>query len=103
MVGYNVVPDSLQHAGDAFAAQGTQVTKALDDFVAAAQLPDSAFGSLPNSWELANQYHDFFAQVASDLAALRTSFVESGGRLHTTAENYRTAEASNTLPRRRRA
>lgn len=96
--GYEVHPDALDKAGKAFEEASQQTGVHAGEFLVVAKLPDSAFGNLPTSYKLANQYQAFFGQVQTDLAALQKSLADGAGRLHLSAHNYRLAEKANTLP-----
>jgi hypothetical protein len=95
--GYEVELDALEKAAAAYKAQGSAVGRYLEQFTARATLPAKAFGNLPQSAQLAEQYARFFGQVVSDMGTLRESLSGGGGRLGAAAANYRSAESANIL------
>jgi hypothetical protein len=97
--GYKVEPGALDLAGSVFHAEGTETETHASEWVCQARLPDSAFGNLPVSYKLANQYQDFFTQVQDHLKTLHDSMHSCADRLTTTATNYRLTEEANTLRR----
>lgn len=102
--GYKVDPGALRLAGYVFEQQSQQVGAYSAKFVAAAALPDSAFGNLAESYKIANQFQDFFHHTVEDLKALKLSMANpappygAAERLRGTADNYEAAERANTLP-----
>ncbi len=99
--GYEVEPAALELASQVFDVQGKQAEIHAGVFLGLAALPDSAFGNLPESYKLANQFQAFFQQVQTDLKALQDSLNGCSKRLTQTAKNYRVAEGDNTLPGQR--
>jgi hypothetical protein len=95
--GYKVEPGTLDVAGAAFRTEGRETETHASEWVGQAHLPDSAFGNLPVSYKLANQYQDFYAQVQDHLKTLHASMHSCAHRLTVTAENYRLTEDANTL------
>ncbi|PZS34399.1 MAG: hypothetical protein DLM59_04760 [Pseudonocardiales bacterium] len=97
--GFVVEPGALDLTAEVFQGEAGDTGTHAAEFAASARLPDSAFGNLPISYKLANQYQDFFQQVQNDLTTLQGSLVSVADRLAATAANYRATEEANTLRR----
>lgn len=82
----------LQNASAAYKAEGGNVKQALAAFEAAADLPPSAFGNLPESSDLASQYGKFYKQIVSDMAKLSTALPDGAASLAASALVYQNAE-----------
>lgn len=96
--GYEVKISVLDDAQTAYHAQGSEVFGHRGQFESAANLPASAFGMLPQSASLAEQYSAFFEQVVHDMASLSQALTHGAKRLGVTAKNYRDAESANIIP-----
>jgi uncharacterized protein YukE len=95
--GYEVKADVLQKASTAYEDQGDAIKEALARFEPVANVPDSAFGRLPESAQFASEYHEFLAEVTKDIAKLSQSLVLGGQHLSQTAAEYRRAEHDSTV------
>jgi len=98
--GYKVEPGAVRLTAEVFHAEAEITATLAAEFLAATRLPDSAFGNLPISYKLANQYQDFHGQVEKDLTTLHASMDSCAVRLATTVRNYLLTEQANTLRRR---
>lgn len=98
--GFKVEPGAVDLVAHVFREEAENTAVHSAEFVSAARLPDSAFGNLPISYKLANQYQEFFDQVQKDLTTLHASMDSCADRLAATAKNYRTTERANTMRRR---
>jgi uncharacterized protein YukE len=95
--GFEVTPQELHNTAAVYGTQSGAVTKALAAFEAATNLPDSAFGNLPNSAQFATQFKNFEKQVKADMQALINSLAAGDKKLTTNAQNYTTTEHRNTV------
>jgi hypothetical protein len=95
--GYEVELDALDRASTAYHGQGDVVQAHLEEFRSKATLDTKAFGNLPQSAQLAEQYHTFFGQIMGDVTKLSASLHEGGTRMSTSADNYRKADAASTI------
>lgn len=95
--GYEVTFSELNNAAAEYKAQGDAVRESLDRFRSAADLPDSAFGNLPQSKNLALQYQQFLSQVTADMTKLYETLLTGAVKLAASAANYRAAERANTI------
>jgi hypothetical protein len=95
--GYQVELEALDKAAAAYKAQGAAVERYLEEFLSKASIPDSAFGNLPQSAQLASQYRAFLDQVRSDITKLSQSLNGGGERMSASAANYRSAESASTI------
>lgn len=84
--------EELQKAAAAYKTEGGDVQEALTKFEAAANLPASAFGNLPESKQLASQYETFYKQVVGDMTKLAKSLPEGAASLAASAALYHRAE-----------
>lgn len=95
--GFEVTPQDLHTTAAAYGSQSDVVTQALAKFEAVTNLPDSAFGNLPNSAQFASQFKTFGKQVKADMEALIKSLAAGDKKLTTNAVNYTTTEHRNTI------
>lgn len=95
--GFEVTPSELDSAADEYKRQVDTVRQALARFQNATDLPDSAFGNLPQSKQLAAQYHEVTGQVTSDITKLWKALLTGYANLAMSAANYRTAEHLSTI------
>jgi uncharacterized protein YukE len=82
----------LQNASDAYKAEGGAVKQALAAFEAAANLQPSAFGNLPESSQLVQQYAKFYKQVVGDMTTLSKALPDGAASLAASAIVYHNAE-----------
>ncbi|MFN2518602.1 MAG: hypothetical protein ABR604_06085 [Jatrophihabitantaceae bacterium] len=83
---FGVLPGELKLAGSVFDQEARHTEVHAAEYLVVAPLPDSAFGNLPESYKLANQYQSFFGHVQEDLKALQDSLSDCAKRLDLTAE-----------------
>jgi uncharacterized protein YukE len=95
--GFEVKFDALEKAAEAYKAQGEAVKADLGPkFQAAADLPASAFGRIPEAAQLAASYQGFLKQVMTDMEKLSESLITGASKLNASAANYRSADAAST-------
>jgi uncharacterized protein YukE len=90
--GFTVIPSELIKTAARYQTEGDDVGQAQVRFRAAASLPDSAFGNLPQSKALASQYQQFFDQVTRDVTKLRQALHNGAVNLAGNAVGYMAAE-----------
>lgn len=90
--GYEVTVGELAEASGTYHAEGDDVRQALARFRAAAALPDSAFGNLPQSASMASQYQEFLEHVTQDLTRMSEALLTGSAKLAGNAAAYRRAE-----------
>jgi uncharacterized protein YukE len=95
--GYEVELEALEKAAAAYTRQGSAVHQYLEEFLSKANLPDKAFGNLPQCGQLAAQYQKFLEQVRTDMGKLSESLTSGGKRMGASAANYRNAESASTI------
>lgn len=95
--GFEVTPQELHNTAAAYGTQSDVVQQALAKFEAETNLPDSAFGNLPNSAQFASQFNTFGKQVKADMETLVKSLAAGDKKLATNALNYQTTEHRNTV------
>jgi uncharacterized protein YukE len=95
--GFQVTPNELDEVAEAYKAQGDAAWQALDRFQQATDLPDSAFGNLPQSKQLAAQYQEMRGQVTDDMTKLFKALLTGYANLAASAANYRTADHLSTI------
>lgn len=88
--GFTVTPSQLYRASGDFKDGGEAILAARKLFAAAA-LPESAFGNLPQSKQIASQYERFVRQVGDDLAKLAEALLDGTAKLALSATLYRVA------------
>lgn len=93
--GYEVAIQHLQEAARGYQAQMDAIQQAAAKFKAAANLPASAFGNLPQSGKLASEYQKFFSQVNGDMTKLWESIMSGALTLAVNAAAYEAAEKAN--------
>jgi hypothetical protein len=86
--GYLVETDMLHQARTVFHEEAGRVLTHLKEFTSQANLKDSDFGNLPESYKMANAFHEIFGKVQSDLNDLHDALNGAGERLGTCADNY---------------
>ena len=95
--GFEVKIEALDKAAEAYKAQGEAVKADLGpQFQAAADLPASAFGRIPEAAQLAASYQEFLKQVMTDMEKLSESLITGASKLNASAANYRSADAAST-------
>ncbi|MEV4612811.1 type VII secretion target [Kitasatospora sp. NPDC049258] len=90
--GYQVQPDALDRYASALEQAAQQVAQIMSS-LGSVDVPEDAFGKLPDSHGLAASYqehHDADVQNCADLAQL---LAETAEGLSGTAENYRALDA----------
>jgi uncharacterized protein YukE len=97
VAGFEVTPTELDNVADEYKKQVDAVRQALARFQQATDLPDSAFGNLPQSAQLAKQYHQVTGQVTNDMTKLWKALMTGYANLAASAANYRKAEHLNTI------
>jgi len=95
--GFEVTPLDLDKVADAYKAQADAARQALGRFEHASNLPDSAFGNLPQSARLAAQYQELHRQVTNDMTKLFKAFLTGYTNLAMSAANYRKADHLSTI------
>lgn len=95
--GFKVTPGELDKAADAYKAQADDLWQALGRFERATDLPDSAFGNLPQSKQLAAQYQEVTGQVKKDMTKLFKALLSGYTNLTVSAANYRAADHISTI------
>ena len=95
--GYEVTTSELDRAAGAYQTQGDAIWRALERFEHATDLPDSAFGNLPQSKQLAARYQEVRGEVTNDMTKLFKALLAGYANLTMNAANYRAAEHVNTI------
>jgi hypothetical protein len=95
--GYEVQLEALDRASAAYHSQASVVNGYREGYLSKATLDDKAFGNLPQSAQLAEQYKRFFDRVQTDVKTLSASLADGGSKLSTSADNYRKAESASTI------
>lgn len=95
--GFEVTPPELHNTAAVYGTQSEAVKQALATFEAGTNLPESAFGNLPNSSQFATQFANFGKQVKADMQALVNSLAAGDKKLTANALNYQITEHKNTV------
>lgn len=90
--GYEVTVSELVEVARQYKARAEAIGQALARFRAAASLPDSAFGNLPESKSLASQYQEFCSRVTQDTAKVSDGLLSGVLKLALNAVTYSAAD-----------
>jgi hypothetical protein len=90
--GFEVTASDLDDGADEFKTRGEDILTARAQYASDAALPDSAFGKLPSSSQIAAKYQKLHTQVTSDQAKLAEALLEGTFKLALSAALYRAAD-----------
>ncbi len=90
--GYEVTVSELVDMAREYKARAEAIGHSLERFRAAAGVPDSAFGNLPDSKNLASQYQEFYSRVMQDTTKVSEALLTGAVKLAQTAVTYRVAD-----------
>lgn len=93
-----VDPDALDRLAATFAGQAQTLGDAVRAFEQATANTGGAFGLIGPSSDVEQEYLDTIPDAAQALYDLRAALTATEEGLHTSAANYRQAEADSTMP-----